>query len=155
MFSMRLHQKMTPLLAASLALVLWGCNSDQIESGTDKAAQGLEKGGAAVESVGNKLGKKLEHAGEGTKLEGAANATGAGIEKAGEKIHDAATAVGDKAKEVAPAVGKAVDKAGEKIKDIEQKVGDKAKDLGAKIKEEAKDLKDKATGTADKDAPKP
>ena len=36
MFSMRLHQKMTPLLAASLALVLWGCNSDQVENGSRK-----------------------------------------------------------------------------------------------------------------------
>ena len=35
---MRLHQKMTPLLAASLALVLWGCNSDQVETGAEKAA---------------------------------------------------------------------------------------------------------------------
>ena len=37
---MRLHQKLTPLLAASLALVLWGCNSDQVETGAEKAAQG-------------------------------------------------------------------------------------------------------------------
>jgi hypothetical protein len=144
MFSMRLHQKMTALLAASLALVLWGCNSEQVETGAEKAAEGLEKAGAATESVGSKLGKKIENAGEGTKLEGAANATGAGVEKAGEKIHDGATALGDKAKEVAPSVGKAVENASDKLKDIEHKVVDKAKDLGAKVKEEAKDLKEKA-----------
>ena len=33
---MRLHQKLTSLLAASLALVLWGCNSDQVENGSRK-----------------------------------------------------------------------------------------------------------------------
>jgi hypothetical protein len=157
MFTMRLHQRMTPLLSASLALVLWGCNSEQVETGADKAANGLEKGGAAVESAGSKLGQKIEHAGAGTKLEGAANATGAGIEKAGEKIHDGATALGDKAKEVAPAVGKAVESTSDKIKELEHKAADGAKNLGTKIKEEAKDLKEKAANALnkDKDAPKP
>src|SRR5580698_10334586 len=104
-FGMRLHQKLASLMAASLSLVLWGCNSDQVESGAEKTANGLESAGKAVESGGHKLGAKIEHAGEGTKLENAAKATGSGVEKAGEKIHDAATAVGDKAREVAPKVG--------------------------------------------------
>ncbi len=145
---MRIHQKMSPLLAASLALVLWGCNSDQVEDGADKAAAGLDRGGAAIERAGEKLGQKIEHAGEGTKFENAAHATGAGIEKAGEKIHEGATKIGDKAKEVAPKVGGAVEKAGETIKDLGHKAGETAKELGTKIKEEAKDLKDKAVDTA-------
>jgi hypothetical protein len=157
MFSMRLHQKMTALLAASLALVLWGCNSEQVESGTEKAAEGLEKAGAATESAGSKLGKKIENACEGTKFEGAANATGAGVEKAGEKIHDGATAIGDKAKEVAPTVGKAVENASDKLKDIEHKVVDKAKDLKEKAGDKIHDLKEKASDALhkDKDAAKP
>jgi hypothetical protein len=144
MFAMRLHRKLTAILAASLALVVWGCNSEQVESGAEATAKGLDKTGGALESAGKKLGDKIEHAGEGTKLEKAANATGAGLEKAGEKTHDALDAAGDKIKEAAPAVGKAVDKAGEKIKDMEHKAVDKAKDLGKAIKEEAGDLKEKA-----------
>ena len=66
---MRLHRKLTAILAASLALVVWGCNSDQVESGAEATAKGLDKAGGAIENAGEKLGKKLEHAGEGTKLE--------------------------------------------------------------------------------------
>ena len=163
---MRLHQKMTPLLAASLALVLWGCNSEQVENGADKAAQGLEKAGAAIEPAARNWARKSNTPAREPSSRSVANATGAGVEKAGEKIHEGATKLGDKAKEVAPSVGKAVDKAGEKIKEIEHKVVDKAKDLGTKIKEEAKDLKDKAgekikdlkdkaSDALNKDTPKP
>ena len=42
---MRLHQKLTSLLAASLALVLWGCNSEQVENTAEKTAKGLERRG--------------------------------------------------------------------------------------------------------------
>lgn len=144
MLTMRLHRKLTAVLAASLALVVWGCNSEQVESGADATARGLDKAGGAMENAGKKLGDKLEHAGEGTKLERAAHATGVGLEKAGEKTHEVLDKAGEKIKDAAPAVGKAVDKAGEKIKDIEHKVADKAKDLGKSIKEEASDLKEKA-----------
>ena len=33
---MRLHEKLTSLAAASLALVLWGCNSEQVETRSRK-----------------------------------------------------------------------------------------------------------------------
>ena len=74
------------LLAASLALVLWAAIANRSRTGAEKAAQGLERGGGAIESRGKKLGEKIEHAGEGTKVENAAKATGSGIETAGEKF---------------------------------------------------------------------
>jgi hypothetical protein len=164
MIAMRNYRKSTAILAASLALVVWGCNSEQVESGADSAAKGLDKAGGAMETAGKKLGDKIEHAGVGTKLENAAAATGAGLEKAGEKTHEVLDKAGDKLKDAAPAVGKAVENAGEKLKDLEHKAVDKAKDLGKTIKEEAsdlkekageklKDLKDKASDTLNKDKP--
>src|ERR1022692_3099823 len=121
---MKLHQKVVAPLACALALVLWGCNSEQVESGAESTAKGLDKTGGAVENVGNKLGQKLENAGKDTKLEGAANATGHMLEKGGEGTHKMFDKAGDKIRDVAPAVGKAIDKAGDKIKDLEDKAGD-------------------------------
>jgi hypothetical protein len=123
-----------------MALVMWGCNSDQVESGAESTAKGLDKAGGGFEKVGKVLGKKIENAGEGTKLEGAANATGHMLEKGGEGTHKMLDKAGDKIKDAAPKVGEMVDKAGVKIKDA-----------GDKIKEGAKDLKDKATNALSKD----
>jgi hypothetical protein len=54
------------------------------------------------------------------------------LDKAGDKIIDAA-----------PGVGKAVDKAGDKIKDLKEKTVEGAKNLGEKIKDKASDVLNK------------
>jgi hypothetical protein len=157
-YPMRLHQKLVAPLACALALVLWGCNSEQVESGADSTAKGLDKAGGAIERGTGNLGKKIEHAGEGTKLEGAANATGHMLEKGGEGTHKVLDKAGDKIIDAAPGVGKAVDKAGDKIKDLKEKTVEGAKNLGEKIKDKASDVlnKDKDTDKdTDKDAAPP
>jgi hypothetical protein len=140
---MKLHLKLVAPLACAMALVVWGCNSEQVESGAESTAKGLDKAGGGFERVGKTLAKKVENAGEGTKLEGAANATGHMLEKGGEGTHKVLDKAGDKIKDAAVPVGKMVDKAGEKIKDA-----------GEKIKEEVKDLKDKAGKALNKDMDK-
>ena len=37
---MRIHEKLTSLMAASLALVLWGCSGEQVETGRRKGRPG-------------------------------------------------------------------------------------------------------------------
>jgi hypothetical protein len=80
-FLMRPSGRIGGLLASSFALVLWGCTGDQVENSAEATAKGFENVGKTVESAGKSVGTKIEHAGEGTKLEGAAEATGKAIER--------------------------------------------------------------------------
>ena len=45
---MKLHRKVATLLAAPLALFLWGCSGDDVESGADATVRGLDKAGNAI-----------------------------------------------------------------------------------------------------------
>jgi hypothetical protein len=135
--SMKSNHKLSSLFAASLALGLWGCSGEQVENAGTATSNGLGKAGGAMEHAGASAGKKLEDAGKGTKAEGVANATAKGLEKGGEKANEVLHATGKKIEEASVPVGKAVDKAGQKLGEIEKKVVD-----------EAKLLKDKATGAA-------
>lgn len=131
---MKLNHRLSSLFASCVALVLWGCSGEQVESGAEATANGMHKVGGALEHAGAATGKKLEDVAKGSKVEGAADAVAHGLEKGGEKAHAGLDKAGDKLKEASVPAGKMVDKAADKIKDVGKKVG-----------EEIKELKDKAT----------
>ena len=139
---MKMHWKISATLVSVLALCAWGCSSDQVESGAEATAKGLDKAGGAIESAGAAAGHKLEEVGKGTKAEKAAETAGAMLEKGGEKTHEVLDKAGDKIKETAPKVGKAVENAGEKIKEG-------AKDLKVKAGELINKGKDAVSGKKD------
>ncbi len=55
---MKLHQKLVAPVACALALVLWGCNSEQVESGAEATAKGLDKAGDAIENSRQQVGQE-------------------------------------------------------------------------------------------------
>ncbi len=130
------------LLLMPLAMVLWGCGGEQVESGANATARGMERVGGAMESAGNAVGHRLEEAGKGTKLEKVTTATGSALEAGGEKTHQV----------LGVSAGKAVDKAGEKIKQMEKTAGEKLKDLKEKAGEKLGELKEKAGELKEKTA---
>jgi hypothetical protein len=138
------------MLTLPLTLALWGCNSEQIESGANSTATGLSKAGGAIESGSKNLGDKLKESGSGTKLEGAAASTGRVIEQGGEKTREVLDKAGDKLKEAAPAAGKAIDKAGDKLKEVGQKTSSELKELKEKAGEAVDKAGDKLKQLGDK-----
>jgi hypothetical protein len=141
---MKRYQRTSALLASSVALVLWGCSGEQVESGSNATGRGMERAGGTIQSAGKTAGQKLKEVGAGTRAEKVTNATGAMLGTGGEKTHELLEKGGEKLKDLGVSAGKAVDKAGEKIKEIGETAGEKLKDLKEKGGEKVKDLKEKA-----------
>jgi hypothetical protein len=142
-------RKVSAALVPALAMLAWGCSSDQVESGAESTAKGLDRAGGAVESVSKAARHKLEDAAKGTKVENAVDSAGAMIEKGGVKTHEVLDAAGQKVKQAAPAVGKAVERAGEKFKEGVKEVKDKAGELKEKAGELIQKGKDAVSGKKD------
>jgi ElaB/YqjD/DUF883 family membrane-anchored ribosome-binding protein len=146
---MNLHQRVSATLVSAFALFAGGCTGDQVESGADATARGLDKAGGAVESVSKSARHKLEDAAQGTKVEKAADSAGAMIEKGGVKTHEALDAAGEKIKDVAPKVGQAVEHAGDKLKEVAKETKEKAGELKEKAGELLQKGKDAVSGKKD------
>ncbi len=106
----QLARSLTIASLLSAGLVGWsGCNAENPD--------GTKTTVGKIEEAGSKAGHKIEEAGVK-----AVDATGKGLEKAGEKLETSGAAavkehVGEKAGEVVESTGKGLEKAGEKLQD--------------------------------------